>query len=58
MRAIIAGFENGEPMKKLLMVLEMVKFEHTVFALPFALLGAFLGGPLAATFGYERDDIR
>jgi 4-hydroxybenzoate polyprenyltransferase len=29
-------------MKKLLMVLEMIKFEHTVFALPFALLGAFL----------------
>lgn len=29
-------------MKKLLIVLEMIKFEHTVFALPFALLGAFL----------------
>jgi len=29
-------------MKKLLMVLGMIKFEHTVFALPFALLGAFL----------------
>ncbi len=29
-------------MKKLLTVLEMIKFEHTVFALPFAFLGAFL----------------
>ena len=38
----MAGFENGEPMKKLLMVLGMIKFEHTLFALPFALLGAFL----------------
>jgi len=29
-------------MKKLLLVLQMIKFEHTVFALPFAFLGAFL----------------
>ena len=29
-------------MGRLLTVLEMVKFEHTVFALPFAFLGAFL----------------
>jgi 4-hydroxybenzoate polyprenyltransferase len=29
-------------MRKLRTVLEMIKFEHTVFALPFALLGAFL----------------
>ena len=29
-------------MKKLLTVLDMIKFEHTVFALPFAFLGAFL----------------
>ena len=29
-------------MKKLLAVLEMIKFEHTLFALPFALMGAFL----------------
>ncbi len=29
-------------MRKLLTVLEMIKFEHTVFALPFAFLGAFL----------------
>lgn len=39
-------------MKKLLLVLEMIKFEHTVFALPFALLGAFLaarGFPSGAT---------
>lgn len=29
-------------MHRLLLVLEMIKFEHTVFALPFAFLGAFL----------------
>jgi 4-hydroxybenzoate polyprenyltransferase len=29
-------------LKRLLIVLEMIKFEHTVFALPFAFLGAFL----------------
>ncbi len=29
-------------MRKLFIVLEMIKFEHTVFALPFAFLGAFL----------------
>lgn len=29
-------------MKKLLLVLQMIKFEHTIFALPFAFLGAFL----------------
>lgn len=29
-------------MKKLLLVLRMIKFEHTVLALPFAFLGAFL----------------
>lgn len=29
-------------MKNLLIILEMIKFEHTVFALPFAFLGAFL----------------
>jgi len=42
LHAIIPDFENGELMKKLLLVLEMIKFEHTLFALPFALLGAFL----------------
>ncbi|MFB4163423.1 UbiA-like polyprenyltransferase [Alteribacillus sp. JSM 102045] len=30
-------------MKKLKIILEMIKFEHTVFALPFAFLGAVLG---------------
>ncbi|MDQ0299444.1 4-hydroxybenzoate polyprenyltransferase [Salibacterium salarium] len=30
-------------MKKLKIILEMIKFEHTVFALPFAFLGAALG---------------
>ena len=29
-------------MKKLVLVLETIKFEHTIFALPFAFLGAFL----------------
>lgn len=29
-------------MKRLLLVLETIKFEHTIFALPFAFLGAFL----------------
>jgi len=31
------------PVNQLLLVLETIKFEHTVFALPFAFLGAFLG---------------
>lgn len=35
--------------KKLQIVLEMIKFEHTVFALPFAYLGAVLGS--IETFG-------
>lgn len=30
-------------MKKIKIILEMIKFEHTVFALPFAFLGAILG---------------
>ncbi|SFP41489.1 UbiA-like polyprenyltransferase [Salibacterium halotolerans] len=30
-------------MKKIKIILEMIKFEHTVFALPFAFLGAVLG---------------
>ena len=29
-------------MRKLVLVLETIKFEHTIFALPFAFLGAFL----------------
>ncbi len=28
--------------KKISILLEMIKFEHTVFAMPFALMGAFL----------------
>lgn len=39
-------------MKNLLVILEMIKFEHTVFALPFAFLGAFIaarGFPGGAT---------
>ena len=41
--------------KKIAILLEMIKFEHTVFALPFAFMGAFLakgGVPDAATFGW------
>lgn len=30
-------------MKKLKIILEMIKFEHTIFALPFAFMGAILG---------------
>jgi len=40
-------------MNKLLVLLEMIKFKHSVFALPFALLGAFLavrGIPLPQVF--------
>ena len=42
-------------LKKIAILLEMIKFEHTVFALPFALMGAFLakrGVPDGATFGW------
>ncbi len=42
-------------LKKIAILLEMIKFEHTVFALPFAFMGAFLsarGVPGAATFGW------
>lgn len=42
-------------LKKILILLEMIKFEHTVFALPFAFMGAFLaarGVPGAAVFGW------
>ncbi len=41
--------------KKIAILLEMIKFEHTVFALPFAFMGAFLaarGVPGFATFGW------
>ncbi|MDD5759229.1 MAG: putative 4-hydroxybenzoate polyprenyltransferase [Desulfobulbaceae bacterium] len=40
-------------LKKISLLLEMIKFKHTVFALPFALMGAFLaagGVPGALTF--------
>src|SRR5256885_6560384 len=43
------------PFKRLLMTLEMIKFEHSVFALPFALTGALLafreGSYTAAAMG-------
>jgi len=42
-------------LKKIVIFLEMIKFEHTVFALPFALMGAFLaagGVPGMAVFGW------
>jgi 4-hydroxybenzoate polyprenyltransferase len=41
--------------RKLKILLEMIKFEHTVFALPFALMGAFLaagGLPALPVFGW------
>ena len=41
-------------LNKIVILLEMIKFEHTVFALPFAFMGAFLsarGVPGSATFG-------
>jgi len=37
-----ALFHSMEPLKRILILLDMIKFEHTVFALPFAYLGAFL----------------
>jgi len=40
-------------LKKITILLEMIKFSHTIFALPFALIGAFLasgGFPAAMTF--------
>ena len=42
-------------LKKISILLEMIKFKHTVFALPFAFMGAFLaarGVPQPATFGW------
>ena len=42
-------------LKKVAILLEMIKFEHTVFALPYAFMGAFLsarGVPGAAAFGW------
>ncbi|UCD65568.1 MAG: UbiA family prenyltransferase [Deltaproteobacteria bacterium] len=42
-------------LKKIAILLEMIKFEHTVFALPFAFMGAFLaarGVPDMVTFGW------
>ena len=42
-------------LKKISILLEMIKFEHTVFALPFAMIGAFLaagGVPEFVVFGW------
>lgn len=42
-------------LKKIAILLEMIKFEHTIFAMPFALMGAFLakgGVPEAKTFAW------
>ncbi len=42
-------------LRKVKALLEMIKFGHTIFALPFALIGAFLakrGVPEVATFGW------
>jgi 4-hydroxybenzoate polyprenyltransferase len=46
---------RGGPLAELRLVLEMIKFEHTVFALPFALAGMMLaagGWPSWATVGW------
>ena len=45
----------GQKMKKLKIILEMIKFEHTIFALPFAVMSAFIaadGLPALAKFGW------
>lgn len=42
-------------MRKLKIILEMIKFEHTIFALPFAVMSAFIaadGLPALAKFGW------
>ncbi len=42
-------------MRKLKIILEMIKFEHTVFALPFAIMSAFIasdGFPLLSKLGW------
>ncbi|MYB64510.1 4-hydroxybenzoate octaprenyltransferase, partial [Candidatus Poribacteria bacterium] len=42
-------------MRKLKIILEMIKFEHTVFALPFAIMSAFIasgGLPQLAKLGW------
>jgi 4-hydroxybenzoate polyprenyltransferase len=47
--------EGSQLLKRLRIVLEMVKIEHTIFALPFAFLGAFLaaeGFPRPAQIGW------
>lgn len=43
------------PLRKLIIILEMIKFEHTVFALPFALISALIaagGLPDYSTLGW------
>jgi len=45
----------SQPIRKLKIVLEMIKFEHTVFALPFALMSAVVaarGIPTGRTLGW------
>lgn len=45
----------GSPVKQLRVVLEMIKFEHTIFALPFAFMGMMLaaeGWPSWRTVGW------
>lgn len=51
----MGGSEGSKLLKRLRVVLEMVKIEHTIFALPFAFLGAFLaarGFPRLAQIGW------
>lgn len=52
---VIGGVAPQTPWRKLRIVLEMIKIEHTLFALPFALMGALLaarGLPPARQLGW------
>jgi 4-hydroxybenzoate polyprenyltransferase len=40
--SMVGCFQSDPLLKKLMTTLEMIKIEHTLFALPFAFLGAFL----------------
>jgi len=52
LRAIIGTLSilGVKQLKRLVIVLEMIKFEHTVFALPFAFLGSFLAAQGCPSF--------
>src|ERR1700691_943620 len=53
----LASNVAAPPVKKhgrIRIVLEMIKFEHSVFALPFALIGALLGARATGAFPTGR----